>query len=198
MDPAQRERVSEAEYLARERDSKVRHEFVNGEMVAMAGGSFNHALIASNLVGALGNRLAKGRCVVLGSDLRVNVAATRFYAYPDVTIVCGTREFHPSETGTLRNPTVIFEVLSPSSELYDRAEKFSQYRKLPSLQEYVLVSQVKRHVEHYQRTDVGSWTLTEVSDEGTLSLPSAGVKLPLSEIYMNVEFSLPSSEDAGL
>ena len=122
-----------AEYLALERAADAKSEYLDGEIVAMTGGSRAHSLIAANLVRELGNALRERPCEVYGSDLRVSVALAGLYAYPDVTVVCGQPTFTDDERDTLENPTVIVEVLSPSTEGLDRGAKFTRYRRLPSL-----------------------------------------------------------------
>lgn len=197
MKAAPHDVVSERDYLERERRSDVKHELINGRMIAMAGGSIEHALIIANVIGALGRRLAGGPCVVFSSELRVNVAATRLYTYPDVTVVCGPIERHPEDGGTIRNPTLLVEVLSESTEGYDRGAKFAHYRNLPSLREYLLVHQGERRVERYERVDVGSWLLTDFIGEAALPLPALGVELPLAEVYANLERVVEKASPAG-
>lgn len=188
MEPAQHERLSEAEYLERERLSDEKHELVNGELIAMAGASFGHALIATNIAGALRQRLAERPCRVVSADVRVNVAATGLYAYPDVIVICGRPEFHPKDSQTLRNPTILVEVLSDSTELYDRGAKFAHYQNLASLREYLLVSQKERVVERYERLDGGGWRYTRHTGGAVVPLPSVETTLPLDEVYLKVEF----------
>lgn len=193
MTAAEKVRLSEAEYLAKERASDHKHEYVDGEMVAMAGGSPRHNIIATNIAGALWGRLRGGPCRPLNSDQRVHVRETGLYTYPDVTVLCGPPETHPEDRNTLCNPRVIFEVLSSSTEAYDRGAEFGHYRRSPSLVEYVLVSQHERLVEHFRRTDDGHWILTEFRD-GVVRLPALGCELPLDEIYLDAE-SYPSDID---
>ncbi len=178
------ERVSEAEYVARERDAEQKHQLVNGEVLAMAGGSPRHNLVSANLVATMAAKL-KGRCLVFGSDQRVHVPATSMYTYPDVTIVCGRPQFHPRFDDTLRNPTVVIEVLSESTEAYDRGAKFAHYRALESLREYVLVSPGERHVELFARDEAGRWVLEEWL--GGAAATIAAARVGLDEIYAGVE-----------
>ena len=193
MKPAHRERASEAEYLECERQSEFKHEYVNGEIIAMAGASPRHNLIVANLLRTLGNALLGRPCLVFASDQRVHIAPTRLYAYPDVSVVCGQPEFHPQSPATLQNPLVLFEVLSDATESYDRGAKFAHYRKLEALTEYVLVSQRERRVEHYRRMESGQWLLTVVEESGTLALPALLVEVALDEVYLRVE-TLPAEE----
>lgn len=186
MDQAKRERATEAEYLARERASDARHEYVNGEIVAMAGGSPAHAQLAYNLIAALGARLRAGPCRGYSSDLRVHVAATRLYTYPDLTVVCGEPRFHTEDGDTLINPTLIAEVLSDATEAYDRGAKFAHYQRLESLREYVLVSQNERRIEVFRRAEGGDWMYHEYRDAGLVALPALGIEVPLAEVYERV------------
>src|SRR5688572_21846950 len=126
-------RATEEEYLMKERPSPVKHEFLRGETYAMAGASAAHNLIASNTLRALGNQLQARPCMVLGSDQRVHVPTTGLYTYPDVTVICGQLRFHEKDPHSLINPLLIVEVLSDTTEDYDRGAKFSHYRTIPSL-----------------------------------------------------------------
>ena len=180
--------IAAEDYLARERASDTKHELVNGVIVAMAGASPRHVLIATNLTVALGNALASRPCVVLGSDQRVLVEATGLYTYPDVTVVCERPRFDPKDATTLVNPLVIVEVLSDSTEAYDRGAKFAHYRSVTSLAEYVLVAQAERRVEHYRRLEGGQWVLTVYEDDDAkVAFPALGTELTLREIYVKVE-----------
>ena len=134
-------KLTVAEYLARERRAEFKSEFFNGEVFAMAGASRAHNFVKENLIGELFARLKGGPCRTLSSDQRVSVAATGLYAYPDIIILCGPAVSDPADDDTLTNPTVLIEVLSPSTERYDRGAKFRNYQKIPSLLEYVLVAQ---------------------------------------------------------
>jgi Uma2 family endonuclease len=184
---APRERISEDEYLARERASATKNEYVNGEVIAMSGASLGHNLVAANLTGSLRERLRDRPCFVLPSDQRLYVRATRMRAYPDVTVVCGTPEMDDKDRMSVLNPVVLVEVLSPS-EAFDRGAKFAHYRHVVSLQEYVLVSVEDRRVEHYRRLEGGQWLLTEVvAPTATVQFPALGVDLPLSEIFAKLD-----------
>jgi len=181
-------RASEDEYIARERESETKSELVNGLIVAMAGGSPKHNAIAGNVLGALRSLLKTKPCIAFPSDQRVHIEATGMYAYPDVTVACGQPRFHPKFNDTLVNPKLLVEVLSPSTEAYDRGAKFAHYRTIPSLAEILFVSQDERCVEHYQRLESGQWLLTEYKgDEAIVSLPALECALPLSEIYEKTE-----------
>ena len=176
------------EYLAFERDSDEKHEFVDGQVYAMTGASRNHVVVTVNTSSSLHAQLRKQPCIVYGSDLRVRIGI-RDYVYPDVSIVCGEPHIETHILDTLLNPTVIIEVLSPSTEKYDRAEKFQQYRSLPSLQEYVLISQKTYHAERYTRQADGTWNLLDVDGvEASFELKSIGCTLALADVYEKVAF----------
>lgn len=186
--PAQRTVVTEDAYLERERCAETKSELVNGEIVAMAGGSPKHNAIALNVASAIKSRLAGRRCLVFGSDQRVHVPATGLYTYPDVTVACDGLRFHAKDKDTLLNPKVVVEVLSDSTEAYDRGAKFAHYRSCPSLEEYVLVAQDGKRVEHYRRIEPRQWLLTEIEGEdAVLALPGLGCEVPLGEIYGGIE-----------
>lgn len=189
MSTAQSRRATPEEYLAFERNALEKHEYRDGEIVAMAGASFAHGLIASNLNREVGNQLRGGPCVVVNGDLRVRTSWHGLYSYPDLIIVCGEREFADEEVETLLNPTVLVEVLSPSTEAFDRGEKFERYRTIPSLREYVLVAQDRMAVEPFLRRGddwVIGGTLREPDD--TLRLESIDVSVALRDIYAKVTF----------
>src|SRR5438105_11912 len=140
------------QYLALEREADYKSEYVNGQIYAMSGASREHNLIAFNLITALGTQLRGRPCEGYGGDMRVKVSPTGMYTYPDVSVVCGEPHFDDAQLDTLTNPTVIIEVLSPSTELFDRGGKFAHYRTLQSLSDYVLVAQDKMQVEHFVRS----------------------------------------------
>ncbi len=175
--PARSPRLSFAEYLALERESESRHEFFDGVVFAMAGGSPAHAQLAANAIIALGVQLRGRPCRVHSSDLRVRVRATGLATHPDVTVVCGTIHTDPEDRNTVTNPAVIVEVLSDSTERYDRIEKFAHYRQIAELTDYLLVSQREVRVEHYHRNDDGSWTLREFRAGEAAGLAGIGCRL---------------------
>ncbi len=181
---------TEDEYLEFEEYSEIRHEYLRGLVYAMSGASEPHIDVVSNLTRLLGNQLLERPCKVYSNDMQVKVSAARLYAYPDVVVVCGERQFAPGKKAILLNPTLLIEVLSPSTEKYDRTGKFRSYQSLDSLQEYVLVSQDKAQIERYLRQEIGGeWTLTEAAGLDTiLELPSIGCTLTLSDVYRKVEF----------
>ena len=182
-------RKTVADYLALERSSEFKHEFFDGEIFAMGGGSPSHSLIATNFVGEMRQSLKGKPCVVYNSDLRVKVSSTGLYTYPDATIVCGEMQFDDDQRDTVTNPTVIVEVLSDSTEKYDRGRKSHQYRQIPSLNELILISQNEAHVERFVRQLEGQWLLIEERDlGGSFNLSSMNVTIAMSELYRNVKF----------
>jgi len=188
-------RISEQEYLRREREAAYKSEYFQGEVFARVGGSPNHSLIAANFVREAGNALKGKPCLVFTSDLRVRVDPSGLYTYPDASIVCGELQFADDQRDTLTNPTVIIEVLSESTEKYDRGRKANSYRQIASLQELVLVAQDRPHVERFTRQATGDWLFHEERDlEALFELPSMGFSIALAEIYRNVQF--PPDEDS--
>lgn len=179
-------RLTAAEYLALERQSEHRSEYLDGEVYAMTGASRRHNLIVLNLAAALHGQLKGRPCEVYANDMRVHVAATGLFTYPDVAAVCGEPRFADAALDTLLNPILLIEVLSPSTEAYDRGKKFAHYRTLGSLAELVLVAQDEIRVERYTRQEDGRWLLSEASRGDSLALPSISCEIPLSEIYERV------------
>ena len=194
MAPAHRTRFTEDEYLALERASQTRHELVDGQIVAMAGGSPRHSLIALNVAAVLRAALRDRPCAVLGSDMAVNIAAAGAYVHPDVTVVCGEVELGPKRPAGVRNPVLVVEVLSRSTKGYDLGDKFDLFRRLPSLVDFLAVRQNERLVQHFHRTDVGRWLVVEVEGDGVVELGGMGIALPLREIYEKIEL-FPEEED---
>jgi Uma2 family endonuclease len=180
--------VTEDDYLELERRAEAKHELINGVILAMAGASPVHNAIAGNIARALGTLLKNRRCLVFPSDQRVHVEATGLYTYPDVTVACDELRFHPKDRDTLLNPRLIVEVLSDATEAYDRGAKFGDYRTIPSLLEYVLVSQHEHRIEHYRRLDTGQWVLTTSDgDAASVALPALGCELPVAEVYAKLD-----------
>jgi len=182
------------EYLAWERSSDEKHEYFDGEVFAMARASEEHNLIVTNIVATLWIALRQRPCKVYPSDLRVKIPSTGLYTYPDASVLCDRPEFEDDAADTLLNPQLIFEVLSESTEDYDRGTKFRHYRSIPSFREYVLVSQTEILVEHSIRQEDGSWLLREHHAGGRIVLASIGCEIALDELYLKV-FSggLPSA-----
>ena len=182
-------KLTEEEYLTRERAAEYKSEYFDGEMFAMSGASMRHSDLQGNIQGHLFAALAGGQCRVHGSDLRVRISK-RMYTYPDVLVVCGEPKPADKEHDVLLNPVAIFEILSPSTEKYDRGLKLQYYRTIPSLQDYILVDQDQIRIEQYTRQDANVWTLRDyqrVEDE--LPLASIGVSISLAKIYDRVEFA---------
>jgi len=182
-------RLTESEYLEIERRAEFKSEFLDGEMFAMAGGSPRHSQIASNAIRALGNKLESRGCIVFTSDLKLKVEVTELFTYPDVSIVCGPQKYAAGTDDVLVNPILLVEVLSDSTEAYDRGTKFEHYRQIPSLREYLLISQKEPHVELFIRQQNKEWLLREATGlDSKIELPSLEITLALSEIFANVEF----------
>jgi Uma2 family endonuclease len=189
-----------SEYLSRETGALEKHEYRDGEIISMAGGTADHSLISANLIRELGNHLKGKPCRVYDSNLRVKISRSDLYTYPDATVICGERELDPSDPSgdTATNPQLIVEVLSPSTEAYDRGEKFSRYRQIDSLQEYVLVSQSSPRIEVFLRQADGAWLFTAFSSlDASAVLRSVEVKLLLREVYSGIEFP-PAEPAAGV
>lgn len=179
--------LSEQEYLEMERASEERHEYYDGEIFAMAGASMAHSRIITSISFSLFGQLRDRPCDVVSSETRVRVSATGLYTYPDLVIVCGTPQFADEHVDTLMNPTVLIEVLSPSTESYDRGKKFQQYRALSSLREYLLVAQDAYHIDHFVRDEAGIWRMGEADGPAdVLHLPSIACDLPLADVYQRV------------
>lgn len=184
--PARKLSFTYAEYLVQERASPTKHEFLGGEIFDMAGGTPEHARLAANVIAELRSALRQRPCAVFSSDLRVRVLATGLATYPDVSVVCGQLARDPEDKDAVVNPLVLVEVLSDSSEAYDRGEKFAHYRRIRSLKEYVLVSQAHRRIEVFRRNEDGSWTLYEAGPGERARLASIDGALDVDEVYGGV------------
>jgi Uma2 family endonuclease len=173
-----------AAYLKLEETSRVRHEFLDGQVWAMAGGSPAHARIAANVTTLLGTQLRDRPCSVFNSDLRIRVKQTGLTTYPDVTVVCGSLELDMDDPQghTVTNPRAVIEVLSPSTEVYDRGEKLAHYKLAPSLEEIVFVAHDERRLETWRRNG-DHWGLEVVHGHGIATLRSIGCELPIDEVY---------------
>jgi len=185
------QRFTPQEYYDLERTAEYKSDYYNGEIFAMGGGTSRHSLIVMNIGGALWQRLRGKPCVAYESNLRLKVKATGLRTYPDVSVYCGPleRDVEDRDGETVTNPTALFEVLSPTTEAYDRGFKSENYRLIESLKVHVLVSQEKSHVEVFQRQADGSWRFSEVRDvNDVLPLSPIGVDLPLAEIYDRIKF----------
>lgn len=178
------------QYLDLERHTEIRHEFLDGTVYAMSGASRAHSAICFNLAGSLHPQLRDTACQGFSQDMKVRAGDASLFAYPDLTIVCGEPVLHDDHGDVLINPVVIFEVLSRSTEAYDRGEKFERYKTIETLTDYVLVSQDRARVEHFSRQPDGAWPLTEVNGlDASLGLASIDCRLPLAEVYDRIEFA---------
>jgi Uma2 family endonuclease len=181
--------LSPEEYLAIEREAETRSEYLDGEMFAMTGGTYLHNVIIGNLAWALKDQLKGRSCTVCPNDQRVYIPKTGLYTYPDLVVVCGKAQFAVEGLDTLLNPVLLVEVLSPTTEAYDRGKKFEHYRTIPTLTEYLLVSQTEPHVEQFLRQEGGHWRYTATSErENSVPLASIQRELALEGIYDNVDF----------
>ncbi len=180
-------KLSVKEYLAFERQSESKHEFLDGEIVAMSGASRAHGRISWNLTVSLDAQLKGQGCEGFAGDMRVHIPVTDRYTYPDLVVACGEPHFEDAELDTLTNPTLIVEILSPTTEDKDRGTKLFQYRSIPSLQVILLVAQAEVHVEQYLRQEDGTWILTDFDDRAdVLELPAIGSRLALADVYRRV------------
>ena len=180
-------KITEEEYLRLERAAEYRSEFVGGEIFAVSGGSLTHAVLSVNWSGELRNKLRGRHCIVCSSDARVRTSNTGSYVYPDVSVVCGKPVMHQGSNDILTNPTVVVEVLSPSTSDHDRGEKFDLYREIPSLIEYVLVHADAVHVDHFARQSDGSWIFREYhGDDSIIALASISCNVRLGDVYADL------------
>jgi Uma2 family endonuclease len=181
-------KVTAEEYLAIDRAAEFRSEFVDGEIIAMSGGSPRHSKLQINLALEVETALRGTPCQAFSSDLRVRVSP-RMYTYPDLTVVCGELMLGDDRRDSLLNPKVIFEVLSPSTEYYDRGVKFRRYREIESLTDYILVDQDQARIEQFTRGDAHTWTFRDYKDASEiLRIESIGVSLPIACFYERIEF----------
>jgi len=187
--------MTEADYLAFERQSEVKHQFIDGEIYAMSGASEHHNLVVGNIIASVRPQIRGKKCKIYPSDMKVRTPATGSYTYPDVTVVCGESQFDDKQKDVLLNPTLIIEVLSPSTEGFDRGLKFQRYREIDSLQEYILIAQDSPHIERFLRQENGQWLLSEVDGlDASLELTSIGCTLKLAEVYEQVSFTQDADE----
>jgi Uma2 family endonuclease len=175
--------LTEEQYLDLERKAETKSEFHDGQMFAMAGASLNHALISSTISALLYGQMPPG-CRTCSSDLRIRVAFAGLYTYPDCSVICGEPEYFGNQRDVILNPLLIVEVLSASTEDYDRGKKFELYRTIESFREYLIVHQDRRHVEHYSKQDDGSWVLREHSGvDASVAIARLGVQILLGDLY---------------
>jgi Uma2 family endonuclease len=181
--------ISIEDYLAAEETAEVKHEYYQGEVFAMAGGSIAHNRIVRNVLAALDNFLKGKGCEVFPSDLKVHNEANTLFTYPDISIVCGKPERWANRNDTITNPAVLIEVLSKSTQGYDRGQKFHLYRSIPSLKEYILISSTEIFVERYTKQATGFWNFRETSNpEDNFQVETIDFSCPIKELYRNVEF----------
>lgn len=177
--------LTEEQYLRLERLAETTSEFYDGQMFAMAGGSPNHALLA-NSIGALLYRQVPSGCRVFSSDLRIKVSSAGLYTYTDCSVVCGELQYSGDQQDVIVNPLLLVEVLSPSTEGYDRGKKFEFYRSIESLREYLIVHQDRQHVERHSKQDDGSWLLRDHrGPDGLVAIARLNIQIPLAELYAN-------------
>ncbi|MBF0226729.1 MAG: Uma2 family endonuclease [Desulfobacterales bacterium] len=184
---AEKMNISEKAYLEMERVSEEKHEYFQNEIFSMAGGSYKHSTIISNIVSELRNQLRKKTCRALSSDMKVRMGKNDKYFYPDVIVVCGAAKFFDDKQDIITNPIVIIEVLSDSTEAYDRGDKFAYYRTIDSLREYALVSQKSKKIEKFFKEDKGYWRFNYTDEsKQEIIFESIECKLNLDDIYEKV------------
>jgi len=177
------------EYLALEAQNEFRSEYYEGEIFAMAGGSWNHNLIATNVSGELRNLLRDKDCIAMNSELKICLNHSDSYVYPDVSVVCGQPDYHDDRVDIITNPTIVIEVLSPSTADFDRQGKFLRYIQLPSLEEYVIIDSREIFVQVFKRQLEGKWLTTLYKSlDSEVVLETIEVSVPMREIYFKVEF----------
>ena len=182
--------ISEMEYLAAERISQIKHEYYHGHIYAMTGGKEPHNLIAGNTLASLHSQLRRKPCRVYPSDMRVKVLRTGLNTYPDVVVICGQPHFTDAIHDTITNPAIIIEVLSSSTERYDRGMKFQNYRTIDTLHDYILIAQDQHHIEHYVRQENDQWLLQEVTAlDGEIYIQSIDCRLRLDDVYEKVDLN---------
>ena len=182
--------LSPAEYLAVDRAAEVRHEYVDGLMVAMSGGTGRHSLLIGAVSRLLGNELMDRPCAVSVTELRLQVAQGAAFLFPDIMVICGPFQYSDGPKDTVLNPTIIVEVLSGSTERWDRVGKFARYRMVPTLREYVLVSQDEMCIEWYSRRDDGEWAYSAaIGLDATCHLASLNIGLSLADVYSKIDLA---------
>lgn len=195
--PARQRRFTIAEYLELENDANERHEYQDGEILAMAGGSPEQSFIIANFVREAGNALKGKPCRVAESNLRIRIPHKPRYMHPDASIICGPLQFDPQDPRrhTILNPKVIIEVLSPSTEAYDRGDKFTQYREIQAFEEYILISQDRPNFESFLRQADGAWSILNLTGlDATAKIRSLGISIPMAELYAGIEWPSSATE----
>lgn len=197
MSAVPKKRLTAEEYLEFERGSEIKHEFYNGRIYAMAGAKRRHNLIALNIGSEIRTHLKGRNCEAYPSDMRIYIPRFGLYTYPDVSVVCGKPEFQDAVLDTLLNPVLLIEILSDSTESYDRGKKFQHYRSIESLQEYVLVSQNEARIEKYIRQGDGFWVLSEaVGVDSSIMFESIDCPISLAEVYDKIDLEEPEEDEA--
>lgn len=187
--------ITEEEYLAFDRASTTKYEYYNGRIYAMTGAKEPHNLINGNTLATLHSQLRQKPCRIYASDMRVKVTKTGLNTYPDIVIICGQPQFTDSTRDTVTNPVVIIEILSDSTERYDRGTKFQNYRTIDTLRDYILIAQDHHHIEHFSRQDGGLWVLQEAtSDTDSIRILSIECTLSVQDVYEKVEFEQKTPE----
>ncbi|MBE0689164.1 MAG: Uma2 family endonuclease [Anaerolineae bacterium] len=186
------------EYLDFERNSDTKHEYFDGEIFAMAGASPNHNIITSNTITHLTNQIGERSCIVFASDQMIRTPSG-LYAYPDISVVCGTPQYDEKATDILLNPTLIVEVLSPSTENYNRGEKFRHFKTISTLREYVLIAQDTHRVERYAYQSGSDWLFANAMGlTGEIELKSIGITLDLARLYRNITLPTQPLQSGGI
>jgi Uma2 family endonuclease len=196
--PAAKQRYTVSEYIAFEESSDIRHEYLDGEILAMAGGSFEHSIISVNIAAEIRFALKGKPCRVAESNLRVRTPRYGRYVYPDAQVFCGPPKFDTDDLKhlTILNPRVVIEVLSPTTEAYDRGDKFSQYREIESFEEYILISQDRPNFESILRQSDGAWSFqTHSGLETAAIIRCLNVQIPMAEIYAGIEWPTPATAE---
>ncbi|WP_293313473.1 Uma2 family endonuclease [Pedobacter sp. UBA5917] len=187
----QKRRYTVEEYLEMEKESTEKHEYFQGDIFAMSGAGFKHNILFSNIFLAVGNKLKGKSCNIFGSDMRMNIPENTLFTYPDISIYCDDVKHIDIDEETFILPTVIIEILSPSTKNYDRGKKFNLYKDIPSLKEYIMIDSESVSVEAYYINEEKEWILNdykEISD--TFTLVSMGFDVALADIYERVRFSV--------
>ena len=186
QEAAKKSKLTHEQYFALEEKSETRHEYYQGEIFNLAGGTLNHAKIISN---CLRNSRLNENCTIISTDMRVWIEAVDLFTYPDILIICGAPQFYKHRDDTVLNPVLIAEVLSESTKSYDRGDKFYFYRRIPTLKHYLLIDQYAPHVEYFRLREDGHWILSEFSDlSDRLEISEPDFSLTLKEIYQAVSF----------
>lgn len=188
MPQPEKKRITSEEYFRMEESADFKSEYYQGEIFAMTGASFNHNVIAMNVASRLHESFYDSNCFVLAGDMRIQADKSRHYTYPDLSVVCGDIEFVDGRDDTIANPIVIFEILSDFTKDYDRGSKFTAYRNIHSLKDYILINQYAYHIEYFFKNEAGRWSLDDFKRlDDTFRINSIDIELPLNTIYYRVK-----------